>query len=90
VGTTGVHKSEKKEVCGQPTAEAPERGRVMAVAVGGGLIFNRAPALLRRAFCVVRAPRPKSRRPEKVGTPERSAASFVRGGARPPPRAHHR
>jgi hypothetical protein len=25
----------------------------------GGLIFNRAPALLRRAFCVVRAPRPK-------------------------------
>jgi hypothetical protein len=28
----------------------------------GGLIFNRAPALLRRALCVIRAPRPKSRR----------------------------
>jgi hypothetical protein len=36
----------------------------------GGLIVNRAPALLRRAFCVVRAPRPKSRRPEKVGLDE--------------------
>jgi hypothetical protein len=35
---------------------------------GGGLIFNRAPALLRRAFCVVRVPRPQSRRPEEVGT----------------------
>jgi hypothetical protein len=51
-------------------------------------IFNRAPALLRRAFCVVWAPRPKLRRPKKVGTPERSAASFVRGSAHPPPLAH--
>jgi hypothetical protein len=48
---------------------------------GGGLIFNRAPALLRRALCVFRAPRPRSRRPEKAGTPERSATSFERGGA---------
>jgi hypothetical protein len=31
------------------------------------------------------APRPKPGRPEKAGTPERSAASFVRGSAPPPP-----
>jgi hypothetical protein len=27
VSTTGVHKSEKKEVCGQPTVEARARAR---------------------------------------------------------------
>jgi hypothetical protein len=53
---------------------------------GGGLIFNRAPALLRHPVCVFRVPRPKPkpRLPEKVGTPLRKAARVVRGGARPP------
>jgi hypothetical protein len=52
-------------------------------------MFNRAPALLRRALCVFWASRPRSQRlPGKVGAPERSAASFERGGARPPPLAH--
>jgi hypothetical protein len=41
---------------------------------GGGLIFNRAPALPRRALCLIRVPRPKPRLPEKVGTPVRKAA----------------
>jgi hypothetical protein len=52
---------------------------------GGGLIFNRTSALLRRASCVVRALRPKSRRPEKVGTPERSAECRQRRAWRYPP-----
>jgi hypothetical protein len=47
-----------------------------------------APALPRRALCLFRAPRPKPRLPEKVGTPVRKAARVVRGGARPPPLAH--
>jgi hypothetical protein len=45
----------------------------------GGLIYNRAPALLRRALCLFRVPRPKPRLPEKVGTPVRKAARVVRG-----------
>jgi hypothetical protein len=53
-----------------------------------GLIFNRAPALLRRSVCAFRVPRPKPRLPEKVGTPVRKAARVVRGGACPPPLAH--
>jgi hypothetical protein len=48
----------------------------------GGLIFNRAPALLRRALCLFRVPRPKPRLPEEAGTPVRQAARVVRGGAR--------
>jgi hypothetical protein len=40
---------------------------VWGVGGGGGGVFNRASALLRRAFCVVQAPRPKSRRPWGVG-----------------------
>jgi hypothetical protein len=51
----------------------------------GGLIFNRAPALPRHSACVFRVPRPKPRLPEKVGTPLRTAARVVRGGAPPPP-----
>jgi hypothetical protein len=57
---------------------------------GGELILDRAPALLRRSVCAFRVPRPKSRLPEKVGTPMRKAARVVRGGARPPPQAHRR
>jgi hypothetical protein len=53
--------------------------------LGGGLIFNRAPALLRHSVCVFRVPRPKPRLPEKVGTPLRKPARVVRGGARPHP-----
>jgi hypothetical protein len=39
------------------------------VGAGGGLIFNRAPALPRHSACVFRVPRPKPRLPEEVGTP---------------------
>jgi hypothetical protein len=68
------------------------RGWWMDGEEGGGLIFNRAPALLRHSVCVFRAPRPiyKPRLPEKVGTPVRKAARVVLGGARPPPLAHRR
>jgi hypothetical protein len=48
------------------------------------LIFNRAPALLRRALCLFRVPRPKPRLPEKVGTPGGQAGAIGRAEARWP------
>jgi hypothetical protein len=43
----------------------------------GWVVLSRAPALLLRALCVLRVPRPKSRLPEKAGTPVRKAARRV-------------
>jgi hypothetical protein len=60
----------RKRAPAMPAARGSPRGLQSK-----GLIFNRAPALPRRAFCVFRAPRPKSRRPEEVGTPERISGS---------------
>jgi hypothetical protein len=64
----------------------PRRRRPRFVSTaGGGLVFNRAPALPRRALCLFRVPRPKPRLPEKVGTPVRKAARVVAAWRCPPP-----
>jgi hypothetical protein len=61
-GTWGIYRHPPQ----QHGDQAPRRTSA------GGLIFNRAPALLRRALCLSRVPRPKPRLSEKVGTPVRS------------------
>jgi hypothetical protein len=50
-------------------AKGPDSQKKCSSLPGG--INRRTPALLRRAFCAIRGPRPiyKSRRPGKVGTP---------------------
>jgi hypothetical protein len=70
--------------------ECPYAGGLYIRRGGACLAVSRAPALLRRAACVFRAPRPKPTPPPTValplpgkeGTLARRAASLARGGAR--------
>jgi hypothetical protein len=56
MSTTGVHKSEKKEVCVESLQQRPERGRAAAVGVGGEYWQSRA----KRAAASAAAPCPAS------------------------------